>query len=455
MKYLQDCFAQTDTSIPFFRSLRFFRNVSNFEFENVMPCTRLFSLFQLVECVCQPLDKCFCKCSCGIQDVQWAEAGWSGRLKSLQRLDLVFYLFDLQVLRSWFKHFIFACSELNFCDRFALREVNVILFDSFFLCDRFISFACSVSVDLVACSTNSSKGFDMSHNHSFSVLLLFSRRVLVSVDLWGVLFYKLPQKLIQEVQCIIFILLIQFTEVFSFSFYPILFFVVTLFSEFYSSQGIIFKIVQQFLQHISSRIFIVLVLPLASCYESYSRLLVLFALLSLLLTIRLLISILVRWLVALVVLSYLPTELLVLIDTVCEMRGVRRFIRREMAALVTYVALFEFFLQLINVRCDLTIVMIHKLMNRVRFVLLQKMIVEILQCSKLVLTQVTCECSVFSYFSTRIELFQVVQLHLQTKVLFLSLRFVLKHFWLSLKLFVVDQIILGGLIGVCRSYFCF
>lgn len=95
-----------------------------------------------------------------------------------------------------------------------------------------------------------------------------------------------------------------------------------------------------------------------------------FALLSLLLTIWLLISILVRWFVALVVLSYLPTELLVLINTVCEMRGVRHFIRREMAALVTYVALFEFFLQLINVRCDLTIVMIHKLMNRVRFVLL-------------------------------------------------------------------------------------
>ncbi|CAL5994806.1 Hypothetical_protein [Hexamita inflata] len=133
MKYLQDGFAQTDTSIPFFRSLRFFRNVSNFEFENVMPFTRLFSLLQLVECVCQPLDKCFCKCSCGIQDVQWAEAGWSSRLKPLQRLDLVFYLFGLQVLRSWFKHFIFACSELNFCDRFVLREVNFILCDSFLL----------------------------------------------------------------------------------------------------------------------------------------------------------------------------------------------------------------------------------------------------------------------------------------------------------------------------------
>ncbi|CAL6054941.1 Hypothetical_protein [Hexamita inflata] len=126
-----------------------------------------------------------------------------------------------------------------------------------------------------------------------------------------------------------------------------------------------------------------------------------------------------------------------------------------MAALITYVALFEFFLQLINVRCDLAIVMIHKLMNRVRLVQLQKMIVEILQCSKLVLTQVTCECSVFSYFPTRFKLFQVVQLHLQAKVLFLSLRCIFKHFWLSLKLFVVDQIVLGGLIGVCRSYFCF
>ncbi|CAL6075029.1 Hypothetical_protein [Hexamita inflata] len=79
----KDCFTQTDTSIPFFRSLRFFRNVSNFEFENVMPCTRLFSLFQLVECVCQPLDKYFCKCSCGIQEMVRppqlfsAQRGWS------------------------------------------------------------------------------------------------------------------------------------------------------------------------------------------------------------------------------------------------------------------------------------------------------------------------------------------------------------------------------------------